>query len=157
MSIDAYQLLPEWAVLLLGHWLPWVELAIGLFLMAGILLPYVAASAAGMLAVFFGLMARAFIKGMTINCGCFGLGEEISAQTLVRDGVLVALAIALTILALRRPVHASYLGVRHRHRSQCIKLAVEDDRANLVAVGAQRHILRNLDPVFLRLAELILR
>ncbi len=112
MSIDAYQLLPEWAVLLLGHWLPWVELAIGLLLMAGILLPYVAASAAGMLVAFFVLMARAFVKGMTINCGCFGLGEEISAQTLARDGLLVALAIALTILALRRPVRSSYLGAR---------------------------------------------
>ena len=104
MSIDAYQILPEWAVLVLGHWLPWVELAIGIFLITGILLPYVAAGAAGLLMVFFVLMARAFIKGMTINCGCFGLGEEISAQTLVRDGLLVVASIALTVIAFR-PVH----------------------------------------------------
>ena len=102
MSIDAYQILPEWAVLLLGHWLPWLELGIGLCLIAGVLLRYVAAGATVLLAVFFALMARAFVMGMTINCGCFGLGEAISAETLVRDGALVALSIALTVIAFRQ-------------------------------------------------------
>lgn len=99
MSIDAYQILPQGAVLLLGHWLPWVELFIGLFLAAGIFLRYTAAGATGLLLVFFALMIRAFIKGMSIDCGCFGLGEAISVKTLLRDGLLVALALVLTLLA----------------------------------------------------------
>lgn len=102
MSIDAYQILPQWAVLLLGHWLPWVELFIGLFLAAGIFLRYIAAGATGLLLVFFTLMTRAFIKGMAIDCGCFGLGEAISAGTLLRDGLLVALSLVLTLLARSR-------------------------------------------------------
>ena len=108
MSIDAYQILPQWAVLLLGHWLPWVELFIGLFLAAGIFLRYIAAGATGLLLVFFALMTRAFIAGMAIDCGCFGLGEAISAKTLLRDGLLVALSLALTLLARSRrdPVKA---------------------------------------------------
>jgi uncharacterized membrane protein YphA (DoxX/SURF4 family) len=102
MSIDAYQILPEWAVLFLGHWLPWLELGIGLCLMAGFLLRYVAAGATVLLAIFFALMSRAFVTGMTINCGCFGLGEAISAETLARDGALVALSIVLTVIAFRQ-------------------------------------------------------
>ena len=38
---------------------------------------------------------------MTIACGCFGLGKAISATTLARDGLLVALALVLTLLARR--------------------------------------------------------
>jgi uncharacterized membrane protein YphA (DoxX/SURF4 family) len=102
MSIDAYQLLPQWAVLLLGHWLPWFELLIGVFLVAGILLRYTALTATGLLLVFFALMTRAYLKGTAIDCGCFGLGEAISAKTLARDGFLLALSIALTFLAQRR-------------------------------------------------------
>jgi hypothetical protein len=63
MSIDAYQILPAWAAMLLGHWLPWLELLIGVFLVAGILLRYTAATATGLLVVFFALMARAYLNG----------------------------------------------------------------------------------------------
>jgi uncharacterized membrane protein YphA (DoxX/SURF4 family) len=105
MSIDAYQLFPQWAVMLLGHWLPWFELLIGVFLVAGILLRYTALIATGLLGVFFALMIRSYLKGMAIDCGCFGLGEVISPTTLVRDGLLLALSIVLTFLALRRPAH----------------------------------------------------
>jgi len=49
-----------------------------------------------MLAVFFSLMVRAYAKGMQINCGCFGPGEVISWKTLLRDGSMLAAALALT-------------------------------------------------------------
>jgi uncharacterized membrane protein YphA (DoxX/SURF4 family) len=101
MSIDAYQILPAWAAMFLGHWLPWLELLIGVFLVAGILLRYTSATATGLLLVFFALMTRAYLKSMAIDCGCFGLGEAITAATLARDGLLLALSATLTILALR--------------------------------------------------------
>ena len=102
MSIDAYQILPAWAAMFLGRWLPWLELLIGVFLIAGILLRYAAATATVLLVVFFALMTRAYIKGMAIDCGCFGLGEAISARTLARDALLLASSLALTILSRRR-------------------------------------------------------
>ena len=103
MSIDAYQILPEWAVLILGRTLPWLELLIGLMLAFGILLRYTAAGATALLGVFFVIMVWAFLKGMAIDCGCFGPGEMIGPRTLLRDGFLLALSGALTVLALRRP------------------------------------------------------
>ena len=101
MAIDAYQLLPEWASMLLGRTLPWIELALGIWLAAGFALRYAAAGATLLLGVFLGIMIRTYAMGMKIDCACFGLGEQISARTLLRDGVLLGLAGALTLLAIR--------------------------------------------------------
>lgn len=101
MSIDAYQLLPEWAVLTLGRTIPWLELALGILLATGIGLRCAAAGASALLAAFFAIMLQAYIKGMGIDCGCFGLGEKISPFTLTRDGALLAMSITLAILAFR--------------------------------------------------------
>jgi putative oxidoreductase len=102
MSIDAYQILPEWAALTLGRVLPWLELVLGLLLVTGFGLRYAAAGASILLAVFLGVMLRAYVLGMKIDCACFGPGEEISARTLARDSVLLGLSMAVTILALRK-------------------------------------------------------
>jgi len=102
MSIDAYQLLPEWAVLATARVLPWLELAIGLLLLTGMALPYVSLIASVILAVFFGIMALSFGKGMGIDCGCFGVGEALTAKSLARDGALLSSAIVLCVMAFRR-------------------------------------------------------
>jgi len=99
MSIDAYQLLPAWAVLTLGRTIPWLELLLGLLLATGIGLRYAAAGATILLGAFFAVMLQAYIKGMGIDCGCFGLGEKISPLTLTRDGALLAMSVALLCLA----------------------------------------------------------
>ena len=99
MSIDSYQLLPEWAVLALARTLPWFELALGLLLASGLWLPYAALVTSAQLLVFFSVMVRAYAKGLGIDCGCFGVGEALSVKTLARDGLLVACALALTLSA----------------------------------------------------------
>ena len=96
LSIDSYQLLPEWAVVAVARTLPWLELLLGLLLIAGYQLPYVAGASSALLLVFFGVMVRSHLKGLGIDCGCFGVGEALSARTLVRDGLLVAVSIAIT-------------------------------------------------------------
>ena len=95
LSIDAYQLLPEWAVLTTARVLPWLELAIGVLLLIGVWLRYVSILAAAILGVFFAIMLLSFGKGMGIDCGCFGVGEPLTAKTLARDGLLLAAAITL--------------------------------------------------------------
>jgi len=96
MSIDAYKVLPYWAVLAVARALPWAEMLIGLALMAGRWLRVSAGAASLLLLMFFALMVRAYVKGMQIDCGCFGLGEAISARTLARDGGLLAGYLFLT-------------------------------------------------------------
>jgi putative oxidoreductase len=78
MSVDSYQLLPEWAVLAVAYTLPWVELLVGILLLAGLWLRYAATAASAILVMFFALMLRSYVQGQGIDCGCFGVGEAIS-------------------------------------------------------------------------------
>jgi len=102
MSIDSYQILPSGAVLAVARTLPWVELGIGLWLLAGWRIAPAATAATVVLGAFFGIMLFTWGRGMTIDCGCFGLGEALTWKTLLRDGTLVAAAAALAWLAWRR-------------------------------------------------------
>lgn len=102
MSIDAYQVLPQWAVLTVARTLPWFELLLGLALLTGRLPRISSVAASALLAVFFGLMVRAYARGETIDCGCFGPGEAISPLTLLRDGSLLGGALFLGAMAFFR-------------------------------------------------------
>jgi uncharacterized membrane protein YphA (DoxX/SURF4 family) len=95
LSIDSYQLLPEWAVLTVARTLPWLELGLGLLLISGAWLRYMSIAAAAILALFFTVMVVSYGRGAGIDCGCFGVGEALSAKTLGRDGLLLAAAVAL--------------------------------------------------------------
>ena len=96
MDINAYGVLPSmfW-VELVARTLPWFELALGVWLISGIWLRVSATISAVMMAGFIGLMTWARIKGLNIDCGCFGPGERISWITMLRDGSLLAAALAL--------------------------------------------------------------
>ena len=101
LSIDSYQLLPQWAVLTLARTLPWVEFTLGVLLVAGVWLRYTSVAAGAILALFFAIMVYQYAIGAGIDCGCFGVGEALSWKTLARDGVLLAGAVALITLAWR--------------------------------------------------------
>ena len=104
LSIDSYQLLPDWAVFGVAYTLPFLELALGLLLLIGWGLRWVATATAVILGTFFILMLRSYGKGLAIDCGCFGVGESLSIKTLIRDGVLLASSILLAVLAFKRNV-----------------------------------------------------
>ena len=101
MSIDSYQLLPEWAVLTVARTLPWFELALGIGLVIGWKLRYFALSGMLLLLFFFAILVYSYGKGLTIDCGCFGVGETLSPATLARDGALCLSAISLWLLSNR--------------------------------------------------------
>ena len=97
MQVDSYQLLPPAIVSPAAHFLPPFELFIGLWLLSGIALRYAALVTSLLLTVFFAVMVRSYFLGLEINCGCFGPGERLGPMTLLRDGSLLALAIAVTV------------------------------------------------------------
>lgn len=102
LSIDSYQLLPEWAVLMVARTLPWFELALGAGLLIGWKLRYFAMGGMLLLLFFFSILVYSYGRGLTIDCGCFGVGEALSPATLARDGALCLSAIALWILSGKR-------------------------------------------------------
>lgn len=97
MSINSYNLLPEWAVIFVARTLPAFELLLGVLLLLGYQLRYVAAASSALLLFFLAVMVRSYFKGQGIDCGCFGVGEALSVKTLARDALLAAVSLALTV------------------------------------------------------------
>jgi putative oxidoreductase len=92
-SIDSYQMVPPSISIFIARTLPWFELLLGLLLVIGFRLRWVAIASSALLLFFWLSMLRAWLKGMEIDCGCFGPGEAVSPKTLLRDGGMMALAL----------------------------------------------------------------
>ena len=88
--------------------LPWLELLLGLYLLVGLFTQISAAVALTLLAVFTAALTSALLRGLPLEgCGCFGSvvlqqmpvigwllgGADAGPQDLIRDGVLVLLAL----------------------------------------------------------------
>src|SRR2546422_8225335 len=62
-----------------------------------------------------GVVSRAYLLHMNVNCGCFATPEPLTGMTVARDGALVALAVLMTIFAFmeaRSEEHTSELQSR---------------------------------------------
>ena len=106
MQVGSYEMLPPSAVKLVARSLPFFELGLGLWLLTGLWLRFSSLATTLLLSGFFAVMVRTFAKGIEVNCGCFGPGEQLGWKTLVRDGSMLALALGVTIGAfLTRRTH----------------------------------------------------
>jgi len=99
LQVDSYQLLPSWAVQFVAHTLPLAEIAIGLMLLLGWLLPIWSTLVTLLVAGLFASVVRAYALGLQINCGCFAKPEPLTGMTVIRDGVLLFLALLMTVFA----------------------------------------------------------
>jgi len=99
LQVDSYQLLPPWAVQFVAHTLPLAEVAIGLLLLLGWLLPVWTTFVTLLIAGFFASVVRAYALGLQINCGCFAKPEPLTGLTILRDGLLLLLAVLMTVFA----------------------------------------------------------
>ena len=72
MAVDAYDLLPPRAALAVGLWLPGVEAAVGAALLAGWFASRAAALAAALSVAFLAAVGGAAVRGLDVQCGCFG-------------------------------------------------------------------------------------
>ena len=97
MAIDSYKMLPTAVVEVMARVLPWFELVLGAWLISGIGLRWSGLVTSALLLVFIGAMTRAKILGLEINCGCFGNNEKLGTVTLLRDGSLLVLSLAVAI------------------------------------------------------------
>jgi uncharacterized membrane protein YphA (DoxX/SURF4 family) len=99
LQIDSYQMLPSWVVLQVAHWLPWLEIAVGLLLLIGWRLRIWSTLVTLIIGGFFVAVVRAYFLHLDINCGCFAKPEPLTGITVLRDGALFFLAILMTIFA----------------------------------------------------------
>lgn len=80
-AVRAYQLLPEVVVPLVGNMLPIFELLLALFLLVGL---FVRAASVVWLVMMVGFtigVIWVWIKGYSIDCGCFGGGGDVPEGT----------------------------------------------------------------------------
>jgi uncharacterized membrane protein YphA (DoxX/SURF4 family) len=78
-AVNAYQVMPYDLAKVVGAALPFVEIALGLLLLAGLATRLVAVVSAVVLVVFVAGIVSAWARGLAIDCGCFGGGGELAA------------------------------------------------------------------------------
>ena len=77
VAVRAYDVLPKAGVAVVATVLPWLEIALGLLLLAGVATRVVAAIGAALLLVFVAGVTQAWARGLSIDCGCFGGGGAV--------------------------------------------------------------------------------
>jgi uncharacterized membrane protein YphA (DoxX/SURF4 family) len=96
-----YQILPDSLINLTAIVLPWLELFLGLCLLAGIWLPGAVLMINGLLVVFLGALVFNFARGLDVNCGCFGASSDTPAMPteyyLIRDIAFLAVGVFLFV------------------------------------------------------------
>jgi uncharacterized membrane protein YphA (DoxX/SURF4 family) len=98
-QVESYKMLSPAMVDFVAHTLPFAELILGLLLLIGWQLRIWASLITLIMLGFLGVVTRAYLLHMDINCGCFATPEPLTGMTVVRDGTLAALAVVMTILA----------------------------------------------------------
>ena len=98
-AVNAYQLMPYEVAKVIGAALPFLEIALGLLLLAGLAVRLSAGLSVVLLVVFIGGIVSAWSRGLAIDCGCFGSGGQLAAgqrptygTEILRDVGFLALA-----------------------------------------------------------------
>jgi len=98
-QVESYKMLSPAMVDFVAHTLPFAELILGLLLLIGWQLRIWASLITLIMLGFLGVVTRAYLLHMDINCGCFATPEPLTGMTVVRDSALTAFAVVMTILA----------------------------------------------------------
>jgi len=104
-AINAYKVFPpSWAPFL-GYALPGVEIVLGLLLLVGMFVRISSLITAVLMTGFIAGIISVWVRGYSIDCGCFGGGGEVSeagknlrySKEILRDLLFVGLAIRLVV------------------------------------------------------------
>jgi uncharacterized membrane protein YphA (DoxX/SURF4 family) len=103
-AVRAYQILPADLVAPVGQLLPVIEVVIGLMLILGLLTRAAAVASAALFVVFIAGIVSVWVRGINIDCGCFGGGganPDAASQypwEIARDAALLAASLFLAWL-----------------------------------------------------------
>lgn len=114
-AVRPYDATPEWLSKAIGYGLPVFELAIGVLLVLGLITRAAAIASAALLTVFVIGIVQAAVRGIKLDCGCFGGGGGTTTSThyiwdILRDVGLLVLAAFLIAWPITRISFDEYLG-----------------------------------------------
>ncbi|MGO9308463.1 MAG: MauE/DoxX family redox-associated membrane protein [Spirochaetia bacterium] len=102
--VQRYGILPDVLTGPFAYILPFFELAIGLYLAAGLFVRGTAFVGTLMFAVFLGAQASAWARGISLDCGCFGttfMQTAVGPLTMLRDFLLAIPTIVMLVFPAR--------------------------------------------------------
>jgi uncharacterized membrane protein YphA (DoxX/SURF4 family) len=96
-AIGNYRILPTEWLNLFGILLPPLEVLIGVGLILGVWMEGALTLVTGLIVVFLIAVESAILRGLDIDCGCFGTsdGDRVGIVTLLRDFLLLLATIPL--------------------------------------------------------------
>jgi protein-disulfide isomerase/uncharacterized membrane protein YphA (DoxX/SURF4 family) len=100
-AVRAYDVTPEWLSQAIGYGLPVLEICLAVLLVLGLATRPVAIVSAALLTMFIIGIVQASIRGIKLECGCFGGGGQTTNTTylldIARDTGLLLMSIYLII------------------------------------------------------------
>ncbi len=96
-AIANYKLLPNFLINFLAIILPWVELCAGILLVFGIVVKENSTILSGLLFIFIIAILISLLRGLNIDCGCFGTvgGTKVGIQKILENIGLLILGLIL--------------------------------------------------------------
>jgi uncharacterized membrane protein YphA (DoxX/SURF4 family) len=98
-AVNAYRLMPFETAKVVGAILPFVEITLGLLLLAGIAVRLSAGIAAVLLVIFIAGIVSAWARGLRIDCGCFSSGGDLGAGQVPTYGREILRDLGFLVLA----------------------------------------------------------
>lgn len=95
LAIENYHIVPPVFTNTIAVILPWIEFWCGLTLLAGLWQRGSAAIIAVLLLVFVAALVSVLLRGLEIDCGCFGTDSQVSVYRLLEDLLFLIMAIYL--------------------------------------------------------------
>ena len=108
MAVRAYEVLPIGLANFVGIALPWLEVGFGILLIIGVAVRLSAIVGGGLMLLFIAAISQAWVRGLSIDCGCFGGGGAVEPgetkylSEILRDTGLALLALYLIRYPLTR-------------------------------------------------------
>jgi uncharacterized membrane protein YphA (DoxX/SURF4 family) len=117
-QVAAFKMLPPWGVQFVANTLPFAEIILGLLLLIGWRLRIWAPVLTVIMLGFFGVVLRAYLLHMDINCGCFATPEPIGLRKVLEDAALSVLALLMTVFVFMEARQAHPWAARETTRAQ---------------------------------------
>jgi uncharacterized membrane protein YphA (DoxX/SURF4 family) len=97
VSIQNYQLIPDYFTNIVAVLLPWLELYCGLSILIGLWHQAGAAIVSLLNIVFIIALTSAVFRGLDIDCGCYGTGSSANVSRIIEDLFLLAFSLQITL------------------------------------------------------------
>ena len=98
-AVNAYRLMDYDTAKVVGAVQPFLEIALGLLLLAGLAVRLSAAIAALLLVVFIAGIISAWARGLQIDCGCFSKGGDLTGGRTAEYGLEILRDVGFGVLA----------------------------------------------------------